>query len=319
MAQIIVVMYHYVRDPGATPYPGIKGLAVERFRGQLEYLTRHYPIIGMEEVIEASDGRRTLPDKSVLLTFDDGYVDHYETVFPILMEYRIQGSFFPPAEAVLQGKVLDVNKIHFILAVRPDHTSLLAEVVSTVDRLRQEYGIPPWENLPRPVTHPQPLYDSKETAVVKALLQFALPEEPRRKILDYLFRCYVTTDEVGFSQSLYMSMGQLRRMRREGMHIGAHGYSHRWMDSLTPEEQRMEMEQSVNFLEAVGADPQCLTLCYPYGAADEGLIELAGAMGFRMGFSSRSEVSDLRRHQHLLLPRLDTNEIPDAEAVGLLL
>lgn len=35
-----------------------------------------------------------LPEKSVLITFDDGYLDNYENAFPILQQYSMVGTFF---------------------------------------------------------------------------------------------------------------------------------------------------------------------------------------------------------------------------------
>ena len=49
------------------------------------------------------------------MTFDDGYKDHYTYVLPVLLENNIQGSFYIPTKCFQDKKVLDVNKIHFIL------------------------------------------------------------------------------------------------------------------------------------------------------------------------------------------------------------
>jgi len=47
----------------------------------------------MREVIHSIDNQVKMPDKSVLLNFDDAYSDHYMNVFPIVDKYRLQGSF----------------------------------------------------------------------------------------------------------------------------------------------------------------------------------------------------------------------------------
>ena len=111
---ITIVMYHFVRDVRYTAYPGIKALSVDNFRGQLDYLEQQHTVIRMEDLFSLVNGSSALPENAALLTFDDGTVDHYETVFPILVERGLQGSFFPPARPVVESCVLDVNKIHFI-------------------------------------------------------------------------------------------------------------------------------------------------------------------------------------------------------------
>ena len=87
MGKLFVVMYHYTRDLKHSRYPEIKGLDVSLFREQ------QFNIVSMEQVIEAVERHADLPDKALLLTFDDGYVDNYTFAFPILEEFGIQGSF----------------------------------------------------------------------------------------------------------------------------------------------------------------------------------------------------------------------------------
>ena len=57
-----------------------------------------------------------MPEKALVLTFDDGYLDHYSFVLPILKAHQMQGSFFMPGKTFAEDTLLDVNKIHFILA-----------------------------------------------------------------------------------------------------------------------------------------------------------------------------------------------------------
>ena len=84
MKKLTTVMYHYVRGIRDSRYPGIRGLENDLFVEQIRYLMKNYNIIKMEDVIESLGSKRKLPDKAVLLTFDDGYLDHYINVYPIL-------------------------------------------------------------------------------------------------------------------------------------------------------------------------------------------------------------------------------------------
>ena len=91
--QLTVVMYHYVRELPKTRYPGIKGLLVSEFEYQLEYLKKEYNFIRIEDCINAFINNHDLPPNSCLLTFDDGYIDHFENVFPLLKDNNIQFEF----------------------------------------------------------------------------------------------------------------------------------------------------------------------------------------------------------------------------------
>ena len=109
-------MYHYVRDLRNSRFPEIKGLDINLFKEQIGYLEKNYHFVTAEQVIDAFKAKEKLPAKAVLLTFDDAYIDHFTYVFPILKHHHIQGCFYPPVKAITEHSVLDVNKIHFILA-----------------------------------------------------------------------------------------------------------------------------------------------------------------------------------------------------------
>ena len=82
---VTIVMYHYVRDLERSRFPAIKGLSLERFRRQLDHIKANFTPIGVEEVLEAvASPKSELPPNSILLTFDDGYSDHFLNVFPML-------------------------------------------------------------------------------------------------------------------------------------------------------------------------------------------------------------------------------------------
>src|SRR5271167_725828 len=139
---VTIVMYHYVRDLQRSRFPAIKGLSVERFCRQLDYILSEYTPISVEELLGALEsGQDDLPPNSILLTFDDGYCDHFANVFPLLDVRGIQGCFFPPAQAILEHKVLDVNKIQFVLASVPDAGALLDEVFSSLPEFRSEHAL----------------------------------------------------------------------------------------------------------------------------------------------------------------------------------
>ena len=116
-SEVTVVMYHYIRDLKNSRYPNIKGLDIEKFKKQIKFFKENYNFVRIEDLIEyyKNPKEKGLTDKAILLTFDDGYKDHYTYVLPVLLENNIQGSFYIPTKCFQDKKVLDVNKIHFIL------------------------------------------------------------------------------------------------------------------------------------------------------------------------------------------------------------
>src|ERR1017187_9405603 len=182
MRPVTIVMYHYVRDLGRSRFPAIKGLSMERFCRQLDYIQSRYTPITAENLLEAlSSPKKDLPPNPILLTFDDGYSDHFANVFPLLDARGIQGCFFPPAQAVLEHTVLDVNKIHFVLAAVSDAGKLLDKVLSSLAEFRSEHGLKSREEYLGAVSEKH-RYDTREVTVLKRLLQRELPEPVRAEI-----------------------------------------------------------------------------------------------------------------------------------------
>jgi peptidoglycan/xylan/chitin deacetylase (PgdA/CDA1 family) len=306
---LTIVMYHYVRELPLTRYPNIKALLTSQFVEQLNYIEKHYQLVSISDCISALDNRgQSLPKNSALLTFDDGYLDHFTNTFPILEERGIQGCFFPPAKAITEHCVLDVNKIHYILA-SCGIDALLTDVFMLLDDMRSDHALKSNEDYFMELAE-TPRYDSKETVFVKRLLQHALPECVRRNITDQLFRKYVTQDEKAFACEIYMSVEQIRCMVRHGMYVGGHGYEHSWMNKLTLPQQVREVDLTLEFLASVGAPTSDWVMCYPYGAHDESLTNLLRAKGCKFGLTTIPDIAELCESKRLTLPRLDTNDLP---------
>lgn len=317
---VTIVAYHYVRDLANSRYPEIKGLDVGSFREQLGYIRRHYKVISAAELMAAVARVRCgepwdLPGNAALLTFDDGYSDHYEYVFPLLDEARLPGCFFPPALAITERKLLDVNKIHFLLASGADVRALLGELLRKVDEQRHTFEIEPVEALRVRWSRPS-RYDSEEVIFLKRLLQTALPAELRSRIISELFAAHVTEDEAGFAEELYVNIDQLRCMIRHGMYVGSHGYSHVRLGFLPVEAQVVEIDRSLEFLASLGAGLDCWILCYPYGDTNESLLEILRDRRCAVGLTTQPRLAS-SQDEPLLLPRLDTNDLPKrAEATA---
>jgi peptidoglycan/xylan/chitin deacetylase (PgdA/CDA1 family) len=308
--QVTIVMYHYVRDLERSRFPAIKGLSVERFCRQLDYIQARYTPITIEKLLGALESKQNdLPPNSILLTFDDGYSDHFANVFPLLDARGIQGCFFPPAQAIVEHKVLDVNKIQFVLAVVPNAGRLLDEVFFSLAEFRREHALKSREAYLQ-AAREEHRYDTCEVTVLKRLLQRELPEPVRTEIVRRLFSEHVTTDEVAFACELYMSMDQIACLRRHGMHIGCHGYTHAWLNHVSLEDQVVEIDRSLDFLQSLGVGKNNWTMCYPYGGFNDSLIRLLRERHCRLGFTVEVRVADLDLDDRLTLPRMDTNDLP---------
>jgi len=85
-------MYHSVSGTGQRDDLTVDAGQLE---AQFRYLRTHgYTTISFSDLIAATEGEGTLPEKAVLITFDDGFRNNYEIAYPLACQYRIRINLF---------------------------------------------------------------------------------------------------------------------------------------------------------------------------------------------------------------------------------
>lgn len=93
---IPVLMYHHVMEnaDASAIQAGYLNVAPNTFREQVDYLVgKGYSLLTLDEMVQGFKGN-SLPQKPIVLTFDDGYTDFYTYVFPILKEKNLKATLF---------------------------------------------------------------------------------------------------------------------------------------------------------------------------------------------------------------------------------
>jgi peptidoglycan/xylan/chitin deacetylase (PgdA/CDA1 family) len=303
MTALTIVTYHYVRPIGGSRYPNIKGLEIEGFRRQLDFLTTNYAMITPWQLIKAAKGE-TLPENACLLTFDDGYKDHFEFVFPELARRSLSGAFFPPAEAIEHRKMLPVNLVHMILACQTDIEKLIIDLRSECVGAGMSLCAftNKWQELAKPSR-----YDPAEIVFVKRLLQHGLDARLREQISATLFRKYVSSDLTGFASEFYMDVSDCKELLAGNMYVGSHGNRHLWLEKETRKSQEEDIDESLRFLARLGATTCDWMLCFPYGSYNDDTLSVMRGKGAVIGLTTKSAVADTVNADFLILPRMDTN------------
>ena len=107
-----------------------------------------------------------------------------------------------------------------------------------------------------------------------------------------------------------MNTDQISHLVDDGMHIGSHGYNHYWWNKLPLIKLEKEIDLSLNFLEKVGVDISRWTACYPYGSSSDDVVKLLKEKKCKLAFTTVVDVANLSTADRLLIPRLDTNDLP---------
>lgn len=298
-------MYHYVRPLKGSKYPNLKALEISEFRKQLKWFKNKFDIINYDDLIDILKNRKISKKKKIILSFDDGYKDHYEYVLPELKKNNISGFFYPPSKVVENEFVLDVNKIHFILERIQDRKKILKDINLILEKnnFKNIYDM----NISLNILKTR--YDDLETSLIKKLLQYILPKKLRLKIINNLLERYLNLSIKEFSKELYINSQDLKEMYDEGMHFGSHGEFHERWGLLSKNKQKKEMKNSIGFLKKIGLNKDRLSVCYPYGSYNKDTLNCVNDFNFNFGLTTNvGGVSNKHLKNKFELPRFNAND-----------
>ena len=95
---ITVLFYHCVSSRVDNSWT----VSPENFVRQIEWLSRHFDLISLEETQRRlREGNRT---PAVSITFDDGYADNEQVAIPLLLEREIPFTYFVTLDPILRGE-----------------------------------------------------------------------------------------------------------------------------------------------------------------------------------------------------------------------
>ena len=303
----LVVSYHYVRDALDTAFPHLRALHPADFEQQIATFGRNSTIVDYDVFLAALAGDRPLHGPSALLTFDDGLIDHYRTVFPQLAARGHRGIFFiSPGSNSPAPRVLNVQKVQLLVAQLGERLWEKVEAALAV--------VGP--GLATEATHGSLYrYDSAAVRRVKQLLNYTVPLETADALLEELFRSSIG-DEAEIARELYLTPAMIQEMARAGMTFGYHTRDHRVLSRLPLGEQRAQLEDGVQWIQGLTGQTS-VPFCYPHGHAHaytQDTVQLVRECGYSMAFTAVRGMSVPSADLRFEVPRLDTRDVPPADA-----
>ncbi len=304
------IMYHYVRDDDST-LSHLRYLHVEDFRKQLDYFMQNFGVVSKASFLEALEGG-PLPD-GVVLTFDDGFVDHHRFVLPELERRGLWGIFYIPTGPLQDKRLLDVHRVHLLLGRFGGEqvAEVLKDMLDTTmlrhDR-RDEFERTTY--LRQKNTVPE--------LFVKRVLNYFVNPDCRSLLTGMLMDHFFAVRESEILSGIYMNDGQIKDLAEAGMMIGSHTVNHPVMSSIAAEKQEWEIFTSFATLERIVGTLNPRTFCYPYGGVSTFTEETERLLhNHDVAFSFAVEPRDMTlqdlRHRPQALPRYDCNQFPHGQ------
>ena len=139
-AHVAILCYHEVDKPGDA-----FAVTHSQLESHLASMQREgYRFVSLDEYIAYAKGELTLPEKSVMITFDDGYRSFYTKVYPLLQKYKVPGMLaIVSSWTVGEEKPNDVRDLASWQELREMEASGLVTVVSHSHALHKQQAINP--------------------------------------------------------------------------------------------------------------------------------------------------------------------------------
>ena len=159
--RVPILVYHSVmpHHPGQTAEQRVLDVDDSVFVAQMRYLVnRGYHVVSFAALVDALEGRDTLPNHAVVLTFDDGWENQYHHAFPILRRFGFTATFFVFTTPIgKDGKLMTWEQLRALQAagmtigshtrthpILPDyHAALHNEIVMSREDIQEHLGRTP--------------------------------------------------------------------------------------------------------------------------------------------------------------------------------
>jgi peptidoglycan/xylan/chitin deacetylase (PgdA/CDA1 family) len=288
---IRILAYHKVIDFNEDNYEfdlGIISANREKFIREIEYLKKNYNLINFKDLAEMEDAGGSLPPNLLIITFDDGYFDNYDIVYPILKEFGINATIYLVVNHIDTKEIFWWEKLVYLLKK------------SKVDHLEID-------GLNIKTKHFQ---KNKEQLIQKILWNIREAKNNiRLKILDEIEDKLEVKLDDGKIDNRYifpLTWEQVKEMQQYGIEFGSHTLTHPILSSLNDDDLKKEIVDSKNILEEKIGE-KVISIAYPAGfeyAYNESVIRYAKLAGYKYGTIYESGINYFPLKNHLELNRI---------------
>lgn len=265
---LYVLAYHRIIEPSSGFDTFIKNVSAtpDMFAQQMAYISQHYNVVSIHDVVHWLRGQQNLPRYPVLITFDDGYRDNYVHAWPILREHR-----FPAVVFLATSCIGGQAPFYWDLIAYCFHHTLHASAELPL------IGMQSWTD-----------ERSREAVMIRLINALKLVSNEERVWLSETIpaRLDVSIKDDAF-EGLYMSWNEVQELSDWGIDMQAHTVNHPILSRISVDKARQEVQDSKREIEERLGKP-VYAFAYPNGTNADFSPEIEGViaeLGFEAAFT----------------------------------
>lgn len=244
MREILTLLYHRVNSLKYDK--NLLAVTPANFYEQMSYLKKNYRIVRFEQ------DWNEITDDAVCITFDDGYRDNFTNALPILKELDIPATIFVTTGNINTSEEFWWDELERLLL---DWQRSYEKTFS----LRDDFFSCQWPT--------ETLYDRENLYDTLHWLMYDKITVAKRKDWIAQLRKWSQAGNTGRKENQAMQTSELE-INSPLLTIGAHTVNHPSLKSLTVQEQRNEISQSITDLEAL-LKQKITVFSYPFGTKND--------------------------------------------------
>jgi peptidoglycan/xylan/chitin deacetylase (PgdA/CDA1 family) len=294
-----VLAYHRILDINESSYPfdeEIISASTNAFDEQMKFVSQNYNIITFHELTDLVKNRHLVPERSLIISFDDGYADNSCKAVPILKKYGLKAVFFITTD--------------YIGSFRPFWFELLIYLgKKRLLDIRDLYFSP---------SFPFVSSNNDQVQLVRDLRLYLMkiPNHERLRILQEIEdKVQIEMPENELKLVRALTWDEIREMAKSGMEIGSHTKSHLILRNARKDELVEELRVSKHIIEEKIGQP-VNSISYPVGkhfAVSPFVIREVEAEGYHWGTVNISGVERIPIKDQFLVKRLKVERYMDID------
>ena len=255
---IPIIFYHEIGNGkgGLTEF----SVNVEPFEKQIQWLSRHFNIVSIDEIIKHIKGEIKLSGRVAAVTFDGGYAGNYKYAFPVLKRYNAPATIYITTEPIDDNIPWERKLLYLMSLTKKDRFTIIFDGKE----------------------HNFEIKNSTQLSIVKNKIQnhmFSLTPAARENRLKQLSH-ELGVDRSCFAEKLFLSWNQINEMNKDPLiTIGSHTLTHRILTKISYADAKKEIFESKLYIEKMLGET-ITSFCYPDGHFSKRIIDLVKNAGY---------------------------------------
>lgn len=242
-----ILNYHRVNDFN-DPFT-IDSVAASDFENQMQYISKHYHVLSLEDIYTHITNHHPLPDQCLAITFDDGYEDNYTFAFHTLKKYNLPATIFITVDAVDSHSPLWFDQVlsAFKMTTRKKMISPLDESIFDISTIELKL---------------------RTAHMILAGLKKTNNEKKKKYIAELLNELGIHGTRISDNSPYLLTWPRIQEMGQNRISFGSHTMTHPILSILPVPEMEWEIKTSRQIIEQHTGKPVDF-IAYPNGKTSD--------------------------------------------------